>query len=80
MKRTCYVGRERACLALHCMGAERPFCSLGYNMIADYDRRLQIYRDPRPLEDCPKPVTNKAFCAAPHKSIRPRVPEGGEDE
>jgi len=76
MKRSCYMGKERTCLALYAIAGEKPICMLGYSMASDYDKKYQIHRNPRPLEWCPKPMTNMAFCNASHKSTSKKPQEG----
>lgn len=56
MKRTC----DR-CKALSMMQGELPECRLGYSLDTDKIK---------PLEDCPKPLTNMGLINAEHKFIK----------
>lgn len=56
MKRRC-DNRLQSCRALEVWPEHNPSCSLGYNLTYDYDHKLGINRNIRPVENCPKPMT-----------------------
>jgi hypothetical protein len=64
MKRSCFSG-DRTCLAFGLITKDK--CGLGYEIDHEYDKRFGIYRNDRPAEPCPKPMTNAALCAASRK-------------
>jgi hypothetical protein len=66
MKKSCYIGKERYCLALEAWRSY-PKCSLGFSIACDYDKQSCIYRNPRPLEKCPKPKTYAQLIAVRDK-------------
>jgi len=64
MKKSCHIGKERYCLALEAWRSY-PKCTLGFSIACDYDKQSGgINRNPRPLEECPKPRTYAQLIAA----------------
>lgn len=63
MKKTCFVGRLGTCRALELWDTMYR-CSLGYKIEQVYDRKMLIFRNPKPAESCPKPRTNAELSRA----------------
>ncbi len=60
MKRTCYMGRRDTCRALDQSGNQYR-CWLGYKIAQDWNPKLGISMNPRPLQICPKPKTYREY-------------------
>jgi hypothetical protein len=81
MKKTC-VGRLTECKALISRIDGDMACKLGYKMTSTYNRNMGVNVNPRPLEDCPKPMTWKKLFMTSTKQelLNERKPEQGDEK
>lgn len=70
MKRSCMSG-ERWCKALEINGRGRYTCMLGYKMKQEYLTRFGVHVDPKPAEECPKPMTNDLYYSMIAQRLQP---------